>query len=115
MAVEVEHVGITKHALESAVRRCPELASYPEPVNQVYKEIVSALADGRKSKSRPAWLGRDSRKVNTRGPGRRGKQRFVWNEAQTRCYVLIERTGRKDGKKMWLCLTVLIPIVRNYG
>lgn len=95
-----QSISFTKHAIERGIERSPDLANHPNPVNKMYREVVRAFEEGRVSKSRPRFIAYGRRKLKEE---RGGTYRFVWNEEETRAYVVRKLSDR------WVVRTVMQP------
>ncbi len=75
------------HVLERFAERFPDEGR--DATTVIFGEVMEALRQGRKAKRLPPWARYSARQ--------RGDQstRFVWNAAQTRCYVVL-RVGRRQ-------------------
>lgn len=87
---------VSKHAMDRMRERFPAVRA-PEKV--VLREVSDAIEAGRRSTTRPVWASTFSR-------GKGHNARFVWNEDQSRCFVIVRKriAGKGQG---WLVVTTL--------
>lgn len=108
-----ETVYVTVHVQGRLRDRFPALATAPDKalIKLVSQEIAYAIRAGRVAKNEPRWLVRGEGGQR----GKRGKRvksrrnRFIWNEDLTRCYVAIRQTQPGTGKPQVIVKTVLVP------
>ena len=89
-------VHVTKHAVEQARARCPEIDKDTFAVRAlITEEVLDAIAQGRMATRTPRFAvrnGTTERALGRRNGAERDRtKRFVWNEACNRLY-LIDRT-----------------------
>lgn len=107
------HVAIvSRHAVDRARERCPELRDIHGLTARIRRETEAAFVAQRVSKRCPQWCRRQW--VGGKPAGRGVTQRFVWDEFERRCYVVVrthrrdDLTGRARGSDTgWIVVTTL--------
>jgi len=105
---------VTTHAAARVTERDEGLAGCRNVRGLISGEVVAALAAGRVSKRCPMWVRRQWIE-GAPAADRAGVTRFVWDEAERRCYV-VKRMHRRDdvtgripaGGVGWIVLTALV-------
>lgn len=76
-------------------------------ISFMVKEIHDALTEHRGSPRMPIWTSQSGERLRNQ----HGTFRFVWNAAETRCYVIRKADGdesrRDEFSKTWIVLTTL--------
>ena len=93
---------IHRHVYEQMRERFPELARNPDLRSFIYSEVIAAYLNGRKARTKPRWAARETKRIKMRTRGY-----FLWNEAETRCYVILEKRGLRKEKRGFSVMTVL--------
>lgn len=78
-------VKITGHAVERFYERFPDEVPYWDIKGLIYKEVQQALKEGRRLSKLPSWAARIGHPS-----WRHRSERYVFNEAQTRCYPIVQ-------------------------
>lgn len=99
---------VTAHARDRLRERFPAITTL-SPNGFITREIHDAVGAFRRSPSIPAWTESPTR-VYYGGSGT-GTVRYVWNEAETRCYPIRRASGSEDRRdefrETWFVMTVL--------
>lgn len=98
MSPDPPRLRISPHAVQRFLERCPDELT-GDITGLIFYEVQDALREHRRSTKAPGWCATDGQRTKLKA---RGTVRYVWNEQQTRAYVL--RQVQNDGEA-WVVMS----------
>jgi hypothetical protein len=101
-------VYVSPHALDRAQARYPETRELDRPslAARIVYEVAEALRSDRRAKRAPRWASGRLQRQKAGGKGRRTGW-FVWNEDETRCYLIVKPRYDSGTPKDYVVVTAL--------